>query len=294
MSASRSSSRRNPRATAARSAARVTAFTYPGWTGRGAEDGRYLSHEDSSLGNLWIGAAGRGEVGGYDLGPYPVKPRRVDRLETQEGCCEVLPSGRFCVPGLSRRGLLPLAELLAVLVADEAEARPARHAAASGHPAAHVELAAFATRPTTAHTVPDPGPRIALELAHERAEPGAQRGRELLHDPIHERLGHSPPSGNLAPAPGQRLYSVRDESPVPDCGRSPAQVGKRIQVPRDKDRTAQESGSPDDSRCVPQPVAATAASSDARLRVLLVEDSATARAIVRVLLAVEEPTLEID
>jgi len=45
---------------------------------------------------------------------------------------------------------------------------------------------------------------------------------------------------------------------------------------------------------VPQPVAATAASSDARLRVLLVEDSETARAIVRDLLAVEEPTLELD
>ena len=45
---------------------------------------------------------------------------------------------------------------------------------------------------------------------------------------------------------------------------------------------------------MPQPVAATAASSDARLRVLLVEDSETARAIVRDLLAVEEPTLELD
>ena len=43
-----------------------------------------------------------------------------------------------------------------------------------------------------------------------------------------------------------------------------------------------------------QPVAATAASTDAPLRVLLVEDSETARAIVRDLLAAEEPTLELD
>jgi signal transduction histidine kinase len=45
---------------------------------------------------------------------------------------------------------------------------------------------------------------------------------------------------------------------------------------------------------VSQPVAATTASTDTRLRVLLVEDSETARAIVRDFLAAEEPTLELD
>jgi signal transduction histidine kinase len=45
---------------------------------------------------------------------------------------------------------------------------------------------------------------------------------------------------------------------------------------------------------VPEPVAAASASADSSLRVLLVEDSETARAVVRDLLAVEEPTLELD
>jgi signal transduction histidine kinase len=45
---------------------------------------------------------------------------------------------------------------------------------------------------------------------------------------------------------------------------------------------------------VPDPVDRAAPSADAPLRVLLVEDSETARAIVRDLLAVAEPTLELD
>jgi len=45
---------------------------------------------------------------------------------------------------------------------------------------------------------------------------------------------------------------------------------------------------------VSQPAAIAAASTDARLRILLVEDSATARAIVRDLLTREEPTVELD
>src|SRR3954468_23215399 len=101
---------------------------------------------------------------------------RVDRLEMQEECCEALQSGRFGVPGFSRRGLLPFAELLAVLVANEAEARAPRHATTSGDPAPHVQLAALASR-LAAHAVADPRSRIALEIVHHCAEPDAQRGR---------------------------------------------------------------------------------------------------------------------
>src|SRR4051812_5327429 len=114
----------------------------------------------------------------------------------------------LCVPRFARGGLLPLAELLAVVVANEPEAGAARHLAASGHPAAHVELATPAARlGGCASSHPSAG--ILLQLAHQRADAVPKRTSELLDDPIDECLGHR------SSIPPRSLYPIQDESPIP-------------------------------------------------------------------------------
>src|SRR5438067_6361289 len=104
-------------------------------------------------------------------------------------------------------------------------------------------------------------------------------------------------SGPSTPS-GEGLYSLQDESPVP------AVVSRSVgNCPPGSETatgpTLREGRIPLKNPAVPtivvfvsQPVSSPSA--DARLKVLLVEDSETARAIVRDLLAEEEPTLQLD